>query len=553
MATDPSLSTQIAVPANPLVTAGNMAQGLTNVNSYLARQKAGQIISTSPNLESAFTQLTQDPTVAPFAGQIVNEYRQGMLAQTQRYGELQKQALEGFGAIEKGFAGSAGAPETAIPIVSSLLSAVSPQNRPMLQTAAGNLLKSLTDGIDLSTPQGQAAYRQRSAAIAASSGMSPEQFAVSAGKPGEVQQGSQIQPTMTSLATGAQAPVGRPFGVGAAPSYVSTPGGVLPAPAIPPGGGSLGQGQPGGGAAPGAPPAPFGTLLARGPRYGSAVGGNPLTGNIGGPPETAAGNPPYLAGDGRPLWSAHTNFTGPVAPTGVGGIRVLSPSQMDQSKQLSDEWNGPGIRQFDNAQQALGSLDYMDHAYDQMRSTGGFLVPGTGAAFRGAFAKAVNTMAQITNVTPPFDPQTVSSIEDFNKESNKLGVMTTSLMLGQQREAAQTIQTMINTVPGVNNTYLGGKLIIDSLRAQAQRVIDERNFVNEYQARNGGTLLGGQEAFNREHPALQYANGVLDKYGLTPTGFKSRSDIQNAIQQGFITRAQGKSFLDDLNASGGGQ
>ena len=46
---------------------------------FQAKERAGQIIAASPNLDAAFGLLAKDPLVAPFAGGIINEYRQGML------------------------------------------------------------------------------------------------------------------------------------------------------------------------------------------------------------------------------------------------------------------------------------------------------------------------------------------------------------------------------------------------------------------------------------------------------------------------------------------
>jgi hypothetical protein len=124
------------------------------------------------------------------------------------------------------------------------------------------------------------------------------------------------------------------------------------------------------------------------------------------------------------------------------------------------------------------------------------------------------------------------------KDTKRMGLMVVNQFLGGQREAASVIQGVTQSVPGIENTYMGAKLVAGSLQSVMQRVIDERNFQNQWQAKNQGDLNGSAEAFNTEHPPQDYAKSVLKPFGLTENGFKSKADIANAVKEGYLTKSQ---------------
>jgi hypothetical protein len=69
-----------------------------------------------------------------------------------------------------------------------------------------------------------------------------------------------------------------------------------------------------------------------------------------------------------------------------------------------------------------------------------------------------------------------------------------------------------------------------------------RNFQNEWQTRNQGNLAGSAEAFNRLHPAQDYAKTVLAEMGLTAKGFASPEAKARAQALGYLAK-------DDTGAS----
>lgn len=253
---------------------------------------------------------------------------------------------------------------------------------------------------------------------------------------------------------------------------------------------------------------------------------------------------PGLAGDGKPLIPPGTPMTSPSLGTGTGGAQVLSPNQATISHQLAQDFATTGMKDLNSAQAGLASLRYMDNAFDQMikGGPGGFLVPGTLANSRAALARFANTAAQIIGKPVPFDASQIASIEDFNKETRRMGAQVTNSFFGGNHEAAQTIMNMTQSVPNIENTYLGGKLVTEGIRQALQRVVDMRNFQSTWAQQNQGNLTGSIEAFNRLHPAEDYANTALARFGLGTGGFQSPDAIRQAYRSGYLTLDQAKSL-----------
>jgi hypothetical protein len=100
---------------------------------------------------------------------------------------------------------------------------------------------------------------------------------------------------------------------------------------------------------------------------------------------------------------------------------------------------------------------------------------------------------------------------------------------------------MMKSVPTIENTYLGGKLLTSSMEAMFDRAIDQRNYIDYVRKINGGDIQGATEDFNREHPAEHYAENVLHQFGLVtgPGGgaeFPNKAALMNAVSRGLVTR-----------------
>lgn len=568
----------IQPPANPLVTLGGYADLQNKMNSnrqfqqaFNAKQVAGQVLAAAPDLETGLADLYKNPQTAAFAPEIANSVREGQLAfaniakaQAETQGDYQTQAQSGLQAVLKAVSGSLTDPSQFGAAVKAQLATMSPTARARVEPAIGQITTSLLDGLPQDPEQARAAFNKRLAGIGLAAGISPETINGLTFTPGIISQGSQIQPGAFApgYAGGGFTPAGPALGIGAAPSWQTINGVPTPAQAIGPGGGG-GTGPVGNALAPGNPspvpgPSPV-TTNALGGQGPAAVAGQASAG-VG---SSTAGNAASatagaLAGDGTPLIPPGTRMVSPGAGKGLAGITILSPTQQHTADALSSEFNSKGLDQFQSAQGLQASLKYMDNGLDALARGGGFLVPGTAQQFRNDFAKAANTIYSMAGQPVPFDPSKIASAEDMNKETTKMGAAVLGQFFGQQREAAETIMNFSKAVPGTENTYLGGKLVLGGIAASTQRVIDQRNFENEWQAKNQGNLTGAVEAFNRLHPAEQYAKGVLDSMGMTETGFKTPEAVRDAYAKGYMTADQAKAAIHSQFPSwaqtvGGGQ
>lgn len=539
MATDPSISLGVnppPAPPSPLGLVGSFAdiQNRLNQNklfqqTWAARQQAGQIMAGAPDLETGLSQVMSSP-VAPFMGEFLNQTRQAMLAQTQQAGQMQEQNHSALQAITKGITGALADPSNLDTLIKANLQSLPPEvrNRPGVMDAVQSIRTSLLHDLPSDPAAAAAMFRQRAMAQLIGAGVSPAdvQGASPTGTPtvmhlGNVDRTGTVAPGQfgggfTPSTTG-------DLGIGAPAGYHDIGGTPTPLPAVPAGGGgSLALPKP-------AAPQP------------AAAAAAPLT------PATSDG-PVALAGDGKTLYDPATPKA-PGLPSGQGagalGINVLTPLQQEGAKGLLNKFNDEDAKQFETVSSSMQQFQHVNQAIDQLASNGGFLTPGSMGTTRLSIAKGLNTAATVLGIDKPFPNDTVASAEDLTKATKVMGTQLISNLLGQQREAAQTIQMSLQTVPGIENTPMGAKLIAGGLQAIAQRVIDERNFKARYLAENQGNLQNADVQFNRQHPASTYAAGVMKQYGIGAKGFNSPQDVAKAYQQGYLSRGDAGKILQD--------
>jgi hypothetical protein len=528
--TQPDISLQVAggggrgAPALPgtgvLGQIGSLATVQNQMNTlrlfqqeFAAKTAAGQIIAGAPDLETGIKGILGNPQTAAFAPGIVNELRQMQLTMTQIQGTQAGQARDAFGAVMKAATGAITDPTRLPGLIQSQLQLMPPEIRQRVAPAVQTYTQSLLSDLPPDPGAARTEYQKRLIGTLMGAGVSSDAVSQTLGTATTQQIGNRLvsgvqQPATSGGGfTGASSlPIGSPAG------WQNVGGVPTPAPGVP------------------------------GDTPGPAATGNQLGG----------GSPPVaneLAADGKPLFNPGA-MVSPAAGRGAGlaGINVLSPVQQDQAKTLQTEYSTTGLKKFESAQESLASMQYMDSAFDNMVKNGGFLIPGTAANFRTDLAKGVNTIAQVFGAEPPFDPTKITSAEDFNKETKRMGLMVTNQFLGGQREASQIIQGITSSVPAIENSYMGGKLILGGIQAAVQRVIDQRKFENAWQAdpRNQGSLVGAAEAFNAAHPARDYADQVLGRFGMSENGFRTPEAVGGAVKSGFLTPAQGAAALHQL-------
>lgn len=234
---DPSITLKLAPAANGLGAMESWQDLQTKMNAnklfqqgFNAKVKAGQILASAPDLDSGLAALYKDPSVAPFAGDIVNSIRQGMLANVQAAhtgvqieGEQQKQATDAWSAVKLGLPALAADPSEATwkSVTGPALAGASPSAKKALGPALDSLRDSLLEGLPEDKPAAKAMFQARVAGLAQAS---PDVWGLMFGKPGTQDLGDRVQPTQTNPTTGAVTQVGRPMAKGLPPTVVKGQG-----------------------------------------------------------------------------------------------------------------------------------------------------------------------------------------------------------------------------------------------------------------------------------------------------------------------------------------
>jgi hypothetical protein len=245
-----------------------------------------------------------------------------------------------------------------------------------------------------------------------------------------------------------------------------------------------------------------------------------------------------LSGTGRPLFDPATIAQAPSAAN-ASTVRGQANFQEANTK-LMDEFQGPELSRYNSANVAIGQLEDVNRAIDTAVRGGWATKPGPAPATRLLFAKVVNQISTDLGGKTKFDPEAVAADEQWLKLSNNLGFNSIAALFGNQKEAEGTLERGIESVPNGSNSPLGAKLVTETLLAANQRQIDERNYKNWFIKQPGheGDLNGASEAFNGAFPAKDYIDKVLDKYGLTETGFKSPELARDAYAKGYLSKEQ---------------
>ena len=246
MPIDPQISlgvTPIAPPANPLGAIGGYADLQDKLNqltlfrqTFAARQKAGQILASAPDMETGLQGLMKDPLTAPFSGEIINQARQGMLAQVQLQGEQQKQATDGLGAIIKGMSVGVSSPSMVGPSIDATMKTLSQSAQTRDGPAVDSLKSALTDGLPSDPAAARAEFTKRMAALSLAGGVTEDTVRAQSGtmKPQVIQTTDATGAVSSRVVGGPAAGGSADLGQGGAPPTAPAGSNTL-APGLPPG------------------------------------------------------------------------------------------------------------------------------------------------------------------------------------------------------------------------------------------------------------------------------------------------------------------------------
>lgn len=198
---------------------------------------------------------------------------------------------------------------------------------------------------------------------------------------------------------------------------------------------------------------------------------------------------------------------GPPGMNGQTPPSKLGPGQEDTIKHLADEFGHEDKDRYEGAMNSLLQLDQQDANIDSLNKGGGWSATGSGAAFRGQWAKNINTAFQAAGATPPFDPSKVASWEDATKLQTQLA-FAQAKQLGT-REAASVVSMSRAATPGAENTPQGYQAVTAGLHEMSNREGDLYNFKNQWYQAHGGNLVGAESAFNNQFTPKMYADRAV--------------------------------------------
>jgi len=305
---------------------------------------------------------------------------------------------------------------------------------------------------------------------------------------------------------------------------------------------------------------PAGTVFGmRNPVDGSvtyAPGQMALPGTAGNQRTPVEEAPPPVSGTGKPLYGPE--LVNPKYATGQLTLGpkgpMISQQDYDFNQDLTKQF-GAQLNQYRASQNVMGQAASMETELEHLAGAGenGLLTPGTALPQRAALAKAINTFYQARGKTPPFDPTKVSAAEGLFKAAQNMAFQFRDQVEEGSRQSVTSLIAAGASVPGAENSYLGAKLLIAATKVGAQRIADERTFLNWWKTQHNGLLLGGPEAFNARNPYQDYTTKMfadfgLDGHGQYPEGQAGVDTVGRMVGQGLLTKTEAASILKSQKA-----
>lgn len=263
------------------------------------------------------------------------------------------------------------------------------------------------------------------------------------------------------------------------------------------------------------------------------------------PPEVVLAD---RSGDGTELYTH-----GSIPETGYASTTLRGPTgfALNKAQQTGEdaamaEYRGKDTQEFQAAQATLGQIQTVDADINALHDNGGWMTPGTRLPARARFAATLNTIASSFGLKPVFDQNNVAAAESLNKQLETMAMEMAKSAFGGQREAAVTYQRIASTVPGMENTFAGTKLLLAGIKATAQRAIDLRNFKDQWlrDQDHGNTMWGAEEAFNQMHPVNEYVSRALAPFGLDASlTFPSGAALKQAVLHDIVSKTEAIKIL----------
>jgi hypothetical protein len=176
-----------------------------------------------------------------------------------------------------------------------------------------------------------------------------------------------------------------------------------------------------------------------------------------------------------------------------------------QTETARDAFGEKARSGFASALNSQRQLAEMESEFDALNAKPGWYSTGTGAEWKMRTGRTINTLVQSMGGKPIFNEEKLAAGEDIVKLSKLLGMQVLTSSFGGNREAASIVESTQKAVPGMENTPLGAKLLLSSMKEGAQFLVDQHTFMSDWYQTHKGDMVGADVAFAKAYSPNKYA------------------------------------------------
>jgi len=237
-----------------------------------------------------------------------------------------------------------------------------------------------------------------------------------------------------------------------------------------------------------------------------------------------------------------------IHPPGAGFGAPLEPAKqayINEREKIAAENSAAAKTKFEGSVQSVQRLNDLQRSLDSLR--GRPLQTGALAPLKQQVLKFLKDTVGVSDETA----KDIASTEDAEKVSKLLSYSLGKSYYGAGREAYGTVANLMQSVPNIENTSAGNRMIIAGLRAQAA-------YDNDYylahekwvQATDGND--NGFDAWFKAHNSLQkYSASAMAEAGDNKVGINDYQHIRSILSNPNLSDADRASEIDKFNRAHG--
>lgn len=232
-------------------------------------------------------------------------------------------------------------------------------------------------------------------------------------------------------------------------------------------------------------------------------------------PDGRAANAPVF-GDGTLGWNSPQDLVSTQRAYGAGQQKAEDALQ---EQYTADNAAGGRVAQ---AQQIMSLSDIIKNDLrtitEDPKASKIFVQLGPKLGDRMNIAQWDQLLSAALDKEPTISNASRTALESYVKATQNLVIQSAKYNLGQSHVAAESINRVAQTQPGLENSPLGAMLLTDINKAQVQQFLDQNAFRTAWRGVNYNRMLGADPAFNNNHSMDRYTNEVYRQYNMLPTG-----------------------------------